>query len=154
MHHFIMYWFSRDYFRAHVTLILLFYLPIYWRFWVLVEKVHFTCVSTSLCIAMHSWSDWCCSYIKNSTLSIQACLNIETLFWQGGSNQKDAVFIASVSKWADKLELYLEAQFVMWNMWFQQICLCPIPIVTTEGGALGEFAFCDKTISSVHAEMC
>lgn len=30
---------------------------------------------------------------------------------------------------------------------------CP-PIVTTRGGALGAFAFCDKSISPAHSEMC
>lgn len=55
--------------------------------------------------------------------------------WQGGSNRRDAVFIASVSRSADKPGLYLEAQCVIWNMWFLTNMSLP-PIVITEGGAL------------------
>lgn len=73
--------------------------------------------------------------------------------WQGGSNRRDAVFIASVSRSADKPGLYLEAQCVIWNMWFLTNTSLP-PIVITEGGALGALAFCDKSISPAHPQMC
>lgn len=47
--------------------------------------------------------------------------------WQGGSNQRDAVFIASVFRSADKPGLYLEAQCVIWKMWFPHKYVCAPP---------------------------
>lgn len=35
---------------------------------------------TSVCEGTQKRSEWWCSHDKNSTLSIQACLNTETLF--------------------------------------------------------------------------
>lgn len=63
-------------------------------------------------------SECCCSHDKNSTLSIQACLNTETLFDRVAATKGMQYSWVLVSRRADKPLLYLEAQHAIWNMWF------------------------------------
>lgn len=70
--------------------------------------------------------------------------------WQGGSNHRDAVFMPSVSI----KPAYLEAQCVIWNMWFFTNTSLPPHCNSPREVHSEHLLFRHKTISAAHSEMC